>query len=580
MAWFKGTATDYQDFLNQLANLVQDDHISAATVANGGTGYALGDTITLAGGTKNHEPEIEVISVSSGDYVSGAAVNAGGTGYAVGDKIYPDAGTYSVTPELEVTSESSGVVTGLQINNPGICSATPSNPVATTSDGSGTGLTVDLTFTPGTGIITGIHISDAGVYTSQASNPVSQNTSSGSGTGAKFTVTYTDTAWEVKIDYDAQEASAVAISVAGTGYTADDVVTIVGGTFTEACTVKIDTVSSGVPTAVSLVTAGEYSSTPSNPASTSGGTGTGLTLTMTWGDAADETKYLMIHNTTSDQYLGWRGFKVTSPDDAYMYELCGFTGFNSLSTPWDEQPGSSSPRACYIALSGGASPATIYYWISVQDTRIVGAFKVGSVYPNMYLGELDTYLTDSEYAYSQLLVGCLVNGVPYDYSGLDYCGMDHPGASSSNVGPGHLRSPDGSWVIIQNWYLSSGVPTTFNLGGKIQPGAGCDYSAPSSPNNWYSTDNQTWTQMFTDDVSISSNQDSLKGPNGEFTLIPCTVVNYYTSKIYGNMRGVFKFNPAGLVTSESRILVGTDRYRAFSNCGKTNRNFFFAIKEE
>jgi len=580
MAWFKGTATDYQDMLDQLSNLVQDDHISAVTVYDGGTDYALGDTITLASGTKYHEPELEVISISSGDIVTVAAVNAGGSGYSVGDKIYPDSGTYSVTPELEVTSESSGVVTGLQVNNPGICSATPSNPVATTTDGSGTSLTVDLTFSSETGIITGVHISDSGVYTSQASNPVSQNTSSGSGTGAKFTVTYTDTAWEVLVDYEEQEATAAVISAAGTGYTENDIVTVVGGTYTDPCTVRIDTVSAGVPTAVTIITAGEYSTTPSNAAATSGGTGSGLTLTMAWDDDTYETKYLMIHNTTSDQYLGWRGFKVTSPDDAYLYELCGFTGFNSLSTPWDEQPGSSSPKACYVPLSGGTVPASISYWISVQDTRIVGAFKVGSVYPNMYLGELDAYLTDSEYAYSQLLVGNLVSGYPYDYSGVDYAGMDHPGASSSNVGPGHLRSPDGSWKIIQNWYLSSGIPTTFNLAGKIQPGAGCDYSAQAAPNNWYGNDNQTWASIFTDDVTISSNQDALKGPNGEFTLIPCTVINYYDSKMYGNMRGVFKFNPAGIVTSESRIIIGTTRYRAFSNCNKTNRNYFFAIKEE
>ena len=221
-------------------------------------------------------------------------------------------------------------MTGITILNPGICSAQPSNPVATTSDGSGTGCTIDFTFTAGTGIITAVHIADAGTYTATASNPVLQNTTSGSGTGAEFTVTYVDTAWEALVDFRAYEATVTAISAAGTGYTALDVVTVVGGSFTEATTVTIDSVSGGVPTAVSINTAGEYISTPSNPASTSGGTGTGLTLTMTWAYTVAEHKYLMLHNTTTDQYIGWKTIKETTPETAYVLQVTGFTGFNSV----------------------------------------------------------------------------------------------------------------------------------------------------------------------------------------------------------------------------------------------------------
>jgi len=389
MAWFKGIATNYWDFIDQLANLAKDDHISAVTIYTGGIGYAVGDTITLAGGTKNHEPEMLVRGISSGDYASGAAVNDGGSGYVVGDLLTPSTGTYSVTPIIEVTSVSGGVVTGVQINNAGICSSQPSNPV-TMNGGTGSGCMIDFTWTAGTGIVTAVHISDAGVYTAQASNPVLQNTSSGSGTGAKFTVTYTDTAWEQKINYEADEATAVAISVAGTGYTVDDIVTILGGTYTEAVTVKITSVSGGVPTAVTVLTGGDYSSTPSNPASTSGGTGSGLTLTMTWTAHVDEWKYLMLHNTNSDQYIGFKCFKFVSGDAAYLLQLAGFTGFNSSSTPWEDQPGCTCQEGvtddCYVPLSGGGTPATIYYWISIHDERMVAVFKVGSGYPNMYIG--------------------------------------------------------------------------------------------------------------------------------------------------------------------------------------------------
>lgn len=584
MAWFKGTATDYRDFLDTLNELVQDDHISAISVVNGGTDYAVGDTITLAGGTKNHEPEVEVKSISSGDYVSGAAVNAGGSGYNVGDLIYPDAGTYSVTPELEVTSVSGGAVTGLQINNPGICSAQPSNPVATTTDGGGTGCTVDLSFTAGTGIITAVHLSDAGVYTSQASNPVSQNTSSGSGTGAKFEVSYTDTAWEVLQDYEAQEATAVAIDTAGTGYTVNDIVTVVGGSFVEAATVKITAVSGGVPTAVSVNSGGNYLSTPSNPASSSGGTGSGLTFTMTWDYQTEENKYLLIHNTTTDQYIGWRAFKSTSPETAYLLECTGFTGFNSTTTAWNSQPGSTGGYDTYTPLSGGVSPATIYYWLSVQDQRIVGAFKVGSTYPNMYLGSLDKFLTEGEYAYCQLVMGCIAQKRPYNYSGVDYGGMNNPGAwnySSSYDGPGQLRSPDGTIMRVQNWYLYEGTPTYSSLYGvKISPSGGTTNSAPDSPNNWYQVSNQSYREMFTEAITIAEGQDALCRISDLFILVPCVVSQESSDRIFGNMIGVYAFNPDGVIDSEDRILIGSDVYRCFQNCNKSNRNFFFVIKED
>jgi len=585
MAWFKGSATDYQDFLDTLKNLAKDDHISAATIYDGGLNYAVGDTITLAGGTKNHEPEIEVRGVSSGDYASGAAVNAGGTGYTVGDLLTPTTGTYIVTPIIEVLTVSGGVVTSVQINNPGICTSQPSNPVTMTG-GTGSGCTIDFSWTAGTGIITAIHISDAGVYTVQASNPVSQNTSSGSGTGAKFTATYTDTAWETKVDYEAYEATGTAIQVAGTGYTLNDIVTVVGGTFTEASTVKITAVSGGVPTSVSVQTGGNYSTTPSNPAATSGGTGTGLTLTMTWTLSADELKYLMLHNTNSDQYVGFKCFKVTSPETAYLIQVAGFTGFNSLSTPWEDQPGATCVEDqsddTYIPLSGGASPATVYYWISIQDERIVAAFKVSSVYPNMYVGAPDPFMTGGEYNYPQLIMGCIARKSPYTYGGIDFAGMNNPGAdtggSTAYAGPGWLRSPNGSLLQVLNWFQSGGVATPYEGALGITPCGHVTNTPPTDPNNWYSAVLH-WNQLFNEDSVILPAQLALKRINDEFILIPCMIVSESTDKMYGTMRGVFCINPDGVLSSEDRIYIGSDIYRCFQNCNKSNRNFFFVLKE-
>jgi hypothetical protein len=587
MAFFKGSATDYHDMLDVLKNLVKsgDDHISAATIYDGGTGYAVNDTITLAAGTKYHEPEFEVLSIGSGSYATGATVAAGGTTYSVGDLLFLVGGTYTVQCICEVTSVSGGVVTGVQVNNPGIYSATPGNPVSTTTDGSGSGCTLTMTWTSGSGIITGIHIADSGVYTTQASNPVSQNTSSGSGTGAKFTVTYTDTAWESKVDYTAKEATATAISAAGTGYTLNDIVTVVGGTFTVNTTVKVTAVSGGVPTAVAVEAAGEYSTTPSNPASTSGGTGSGLTLTMTWTDTTVEHKYLMIHNTNSDQYIGWKAF-YNSTETAYLLQCTGFTGFTSLSTPWDTQPGSTAADGSedtYVPLSGGGTPATVYYWMAVDDDRIVCAFKVASVYPNMYLGGLDRFLTSSEWAYPQVIIGCIAREKAYTYGGADFAGMNNGirwAESSFYEGPGILRDPAGQFRFVYNSYVSSNKPFySQNSGVKCAPTGGTFFDLPVTPNNWYDRTQMYWHHMFTEDDVVASGQDVLGRISSKYVLIPCTLAEENV-RIYGNLKGVFGFNPDGGANAEDRIFIGTKVYRCFQNCAYSNRNYFFAIEEK
>jgi hypothetical protein len=73
----------------------------------------------------------------------------------------------------------------------------------------------------------------------------------------------------------------ITIAGGGTGYTAGDVLTFVGGTGS-ATTVTVSTVSSGVITAVTNNQFGAYSVVPANPISVTGGTGTGATFNSNW----------------------------------------------------------------------------------------------------------------------------------------------------------------------------------------------------------------------------------------------------------------------------------------------------------
>lgn len=71
--------------------------------------------------------------------------------------------------------------------------------------------------------------------------------------------------------------------LSGTGYVIGDILTVSGGTLTQVTLFKVTQVdSNGAVLAVAVLVIGAYTVIPSNPASTTGGTGTGCTLLITW----------------------------------------------------------------------------------------------------------------------------------------------------------------------------------------------------------------------------------------------------------------------------------------------------------
>lgn len=69
----------------------------------------------------------------------------------------------------------------------------------------------------------------------------------------------------------------------GSGYTAGDVLTVVGGTSTQAAQITVDTVTGGAVTTFHISRSGAYSVFPTNPVSVTGGTGTLATFNLTQG---------------------------------------------------------------------------------------------------------------------------------------------------------------------------------------------------------------------------------------------------------------------------------------------------------
>jgi hypothetical protein len=99
-------ATDYDDALLRLIDLAVNNNAIAVAINAGGTGYTVGDILTVSGGT----------------VVSGLVLT------------------------LEVTSETGGVIDGIRIFDCGAYSSNPGNPVAVTGGTGGDDATFNMTF--------------------------------------------------------------------------------------------------------------------------------------------------------------------------------------------------------------------------------------------------------------------------------------------------------------------------------------------------------------------------------------------------------------------------------------------------
>jgi hypothetical protein len=395
-----------------------------------------------------------------------------------------------------------------------------------------------------------------------------------------------------------------AVNAGGTGYVVGDVLTISGGTATVAAKFRVTAVSGGVVTAVKVNNAGAYTANPSSPASTTGGTGTGCTLTITmtsgngWTAMRDDSSggqrevILRGNGSGSDQiFVGIKSYNVS---DSYNWEVAGFTGYNS-GVAWDLQPDISPGRAA-LSEKGSFVPlgnTTFDYWVSVTPYRIMGVCKVGSAYPNFHMGFLKPFATTSEHPYPLWICGCTdeydlkFNDTSINYSGLTDPINDSP--TYPNGGVSFMRMPDGSWVNFVNSY-ESGSPSfrTKYQQSVVQP-AGQQFGLESSgqgiipyaADKWYT--DWPWTYLIPNTGHPGVETFHLRPtPNdsGKRLLFPAQLVTTYPTRAFvGQVDGLYWFHAAGTVTAEQTIEVGSDIYRIFQNCNRSDDFTFFCIKE-
>lgn len=153
---------------SQLVIASLGDGIGGVTVTVAGSYTTIPTLGATIGSGAVLSPRMKAVTVT--------AVAAGGTGYAVNDTVTLAGGTNTTPAVLTVTAVSGGVITSASITTPGSYSALPTNPVAqATTSGGGSG----ATFTMAWGLLS-VVVQDSGEgYTSSSALTVSTGAATG-----------------------------------------------------------------------------------------------------------------------------------------------------------------------------------------------------------------------------------------------------------------------------------------------------------------------------------------------------------------------------------------------------------------
>lgn len=397
------------------------------------------------------------------------------------------------------------------------------------------------------------------------------------------------------------------IAAAGTGYSAGDILTLSGGTFTITAQVEVVTVGgSGDVTAVRIYNAGSgYTSAPGDPVSTTGGGGSDCTLNCTFAangwTAERDTAYSgsdreVILNGEGDGgdeiFVGWRTFS-SGPGNYYNWELNGFTGYDSgLDT--SQQPGispgvfdgaSANERAgSYLLLQN----STMDWYLSVTPYRIILMVKVGSAIMHTYLGWADRYAAESEHPYPLLISG-MASAYNAQASASDLrSGLTDPwrtaGSEGQPQGPMFLRGTDGTWFEIRNAQISGSTKTTARdrvVIPTMTPDGAENASVSEQRDRFMLTDGQ-WSEFIPNSVASgnpTTNLNPTPGTADKYARVPCTIVfSDPAIQIYAELSDTYWVSAFGTPSSEDRF-IDTDAFRVFQNGNRTEPYAHFAVRE-
>lgn len=548
MAWIyeeasgSDRATDYQDYTAKLVVAMTSQHVATATAQGDGSGYVVGDIVTLthAGAVLDAKLEVTAIGgsgeldavrvVSAGAFsnrLASATVNAGGSGYSAtpGDVLQVQGGTFRQAAKVRVaTLSGSAVATVTVIEGGGSYSSAPGLTGAATVGVGPTGFagndacTLDLTMT---GLIGTTGLSVTG----------------GSGSGGTVDITLAQSGWTV----DGRDNHDLTVN----GVTDEKQVTLVGDatgrTNKPYLHFRTQTFTSGINTRYSMSV---LASTAHNSALTLGnqpGISPGL--------------------NTSDA-LQTNGVYMLFPEDQT-----------------DE----------------------IAFWLAIDDSRVCGAIDINpdtantddGIYTHLYAGYIDSRATESEDPYPICVIGASRDWqVDPAAANQSITGMSELVAPTSSNAPAYFWEGESStWVTItnsQNLNTNQTRVTIMFPVGQVSLIATVDRIAAQGPIAFYTGIGSTGRASPTRRLLPVPGTTPLQVP------FPLTVVrrpggsslDQTLDMIRGNLRGCYWVSgtndSAATINdfSEDFLSDANDvRYRVFHTHVFTQPYHFIAIKE-
>lgn len=386
----------------------------------------------------------------------------------------------------------------------------------------------------------------------------------------------TSNGWTVRMQ--TQEAASATVAAAGTGYTVSDQLTLAGGSGVSAPAVfNVDSVGGGgTVTGVSLVTAGLYDYPPSDPVVTTGGTGTGCTLNVTFNPATVDPKKVILEGSGSGSdeiFVSIRAEDLGG--GVFNWQLQGHVGFQDLVDP-TAQP-NTSPGA-HVPVNN----APITYWFFVTPRRIMAVFRMGSTYTSMYLGFLNPFGTSVSYPYPLIVMGCASSPTIFSNSTAGMGGLTDPLSLSSSIAggaPAYVIDPGGTWKHVKNAGGTAGGRSKFTelvvwpCGHLQTTGATFQWSTLYNPANG-------------SPAAVMGQTPDSGAPSGwRFPLLPCIVMERTpVEQILGQLDNVFwsgtLTETAGQAVSEDVYSEGLDDYLVFQNVNRTDHWTHLLVKRE
>lgn len=558
MTWHTGTSDGYLELLQDILDLATNSNVDSMAVNAGGTGYAVGDVLTVNGGTVvgGHTAAVEVLTLS---------------GSAVATIRIARGGAYTVNPGTAATTTAeTGTGTGCTIDTTIATTGwtidrRTQEAVSATIGSGGTGYTVsdqitvaigagaqgkagvDAVFnvdTVAAGVITAVSLVTAGNYEVAPTNDAL--VAGGTGSGAELTITYQNATTQDQV-----------VIMHGTP----------GGGFTDPY-VAIETYT-------------------------------------------DLDQFLGTEDVKNFALFGLVNYNSLLP----LYQQVG------ISPGHDIAIGDGSYRARGVPnlpLKDTDASFPITFYLSITGRRITGTLQVTDAsalfhYPSFYLGFFNQAGTRFEYPYPLYVGGAswrrqaqYAESVPVISGISECCGSQNTGAANEGESSAYFYDPSNAkWYSLMNFDFNDAGTILIDDDDEhrhgIYPVLSPYSNGDAAPRNVFggavADAIQFYNELIDRNIPSSPTAQLLPTPNGGtdlYLLIPLTVVAKWTDSdgvgdptqlddIAGELDSAFYLSafPTGGIATLDTFLIGAARYRVFQNGNRTEPNSsYMAIREE